>query len=112
VRISRLVRVVDGGGRAPGAPPTGGRAPVALVRLVDRALVTGVLLLDRDLRAPEVGGGRLPDLLPVVALDLVRVTLVERSGLVRVPLVERSLAGVVVRLRLEERPRPFMFTLT
>ena len=73
MHISRLVRVVD----------DVGRAPAAHVRLVDRALITGVLLLDRGLRAPEVGGGRLPDLLAVVVLDL-RVTLVERSDLVRV----------------------------
>ena len=69
-RISLLVREVEGGGRAP------------LVRLVDLglAVVTGVLLEDRDLRFPDVGGGRLLDL-PVVRVDL-RVALVERVRLV------------------------------
>lgn len=82
-RISRLVREVDGGGLA---EADGGGLAEGLVRLVDRVLVTGVLLVDLDRWFKDVDGGRLP-------LDLLET------------LVERSRSFVVTRLRLEERPR-------
>lgn len=106
VRISLLVRVVDGGGRF-----------VDLVRLVDLALVTGVRpcrLVDRDLRFPDVGGGRLPDLpltispLWAVAVDR-RVALVERVRLVDLPRLllrsRGSACGVSDADLVRERPR-------
>jgi hypothetical protein len=93
VRISRLVREVHGGS----LEADGGGLPAEdLERLVDRALVTGVRLVDRDRWLAEVGGGRLPALLllcSLVPLDL------------RVTLVERSRSFVAVRVRLEDRPR-------
>lgn len=49
VRISRLVRLVLGGGFAVRA------------RLTDLERVTGVRLVDRGRRVAEVAGGRLPD---------------------------------------------------
>lgn len=79
-RISLRVREVDGGGLAD------------LVRLDERALVTFVLLEERDRLLLEVGGGRLPDLLP-------------RSEVDRRVLAERSRSLVDTRLRLEDRPR-------
>jgi hypothetical protein len=89
VRISRLVRDVDGGGLPPG-----------LVRLVERARVTVVLLEERERRLLEVGGGRL-----LVLLLLSPVTVTVLVDLLDT-LVERSRSFVDVRLRLlDERPR-------
>ena len=92
VRISLLVRAVEGGGR------------VALERLVERVRVTVVLLDDRDRRRRllDVGGGRLPVLPRFSAPFRPRLSvLADRL----VALAERSRSFVEARLRLEDRPR-------
>ena len=77
VRISRLVRLVLGGGFA------------VRVRLTDLDRVTGVRLLERGRRVATVAGGRLPDRCCTVVL--------------RAALDDRSRTRDLVRL--EERPR-------
>ena len=95
-RISRLVRVVDGGGLVP-----------LPARLEERVLAGGVLLVDLGRCLADVGGGLLLHPVPLVLrdtlLDLLR-PLVLRARLVDLVRVGGGVDGPPLVL-LDDRPR-------